>query len=62
MVNHKNRMSKNIAGKGIEFGPETPNYAVLNEALRKQKSKPKGVVAKPVTGKAASHRDDKNPS
>jgi hypothetical protein len=45
-----------------EFGPETPNYAVLNEALRKHKKLAKGVEVKPTDTKGPSQSGEPKPS
>jgi len=47
-----------MSDKQKEFGPEVPNYAVLNEALRKHKNLSKGVVTKEQTKKGPSQSSD----
>lgn len=46
----------------VEFGPEVPNYAVLNEALKHQKNLSTGEVAKQRKPKKPAKPDAQKPS
>jgi hypothetical protein len=46
----------------VEYGPDTPNYAVLNAMAQHQTNAPKGVVVKPRAPKKGVKSTDAKPT